>query len=473
MDDKQLAAALVAIVGARFVLAEESELRAYDCDGFTVERRLPRMVVLPGCTDEVAQVVRVLAGAKIPYIPRGAGTGLSGGAVPHGGEVVIGLARMNRLLEADLRNHRAVVEAGHVNLKLTQRVQEQGFYFAPDPSSQSACTIGGNVAENSGGPHCLKYGVTTNHVLGVKYVTCDGEILALGGKALDTPGYDLVGLLIGSEGTMGIVTEVTVKLLRKPQGVKTVLALFDSVQQASEAVSGVIAAGIIPAALEMMDRMAIKAVERGNFPVGYPEEQEAVLIIEVDGLQAGLEEQADAILQICRQAGCTEVRVAQTEEERGRWWANRKTAFGAMGKLSPNYYVQDGVIPRSRLTEVLLEIAEVSKRSGLIIANVFHAGDGNLHPLIGYDERVPGEVERVVAAGSEILAACVRVGGSISGEHGIGIEKQRDMVLVYSPDDLAVQTAVQRVLDPEDLSNPGKLFPTPSRCAEVKRHAVG
>jgi glycolate oxidase subunit GlcD len=472
MDDKSLIQALTAIVGPRFVLHDPSELRAYDCDGFTIERRLPRAVVLPNSTAEVAKVVQLLARHQIPYIPRGAGTGLSGGAIPQGGEVIIGLSRMNRLLEVDLRNHRARVEAGHINLKLTQRVQDHGFYFAPDPSSQSACTIGGNVAENSGGPHCLKYGVTTNHVLGLTYVTWDGEILELGGKALDTPGYDLVGLMIGSEGTMGIVTEVTVRLLRKPQGVKTVLALFDSVSQASDAVSGVIARGLIPAALEMMDKMAIVAVERGNFPVGYPAGLEAALIIEVDGLAAGLEQQAELILQVCREAGCTEVRVARTDEERARWWANRKTAFGAAGKLAPNYYVQDGVIPRSRLTAVLEEIAAVGRRHGLIIANVFHAGDGNLHPLICYDEKEPGIVPRVIQAGSEILAACVKAGGSISGEHGIGIEKQADMALVYGPDDLAVQTMLHDVLDPQDLANPGKVFPVPGRCAEVKRLGV-
>ncbi|HWI60745.1 MAG TPA: FAD-linked oxidase C-terminal domain-containing protein, partial [Symbiobacteriaceae bacterium] len=456
MEDKQLAAALRAIVGDRFVLTDPAELRAYDCDGYTIERRAPRGVVLPANTAEVAHVVRTLSEARIPYIPRGAGTGLSGGAIPRGGEVIIGLARMNRLLELDLRNRRARVEAGHVNLRLTQRVRDQGFYFAPDPSSQSACTIGGNVAENSGGPHCLKYGVTTNHVLGLTYVTWDGEVLEL---SADAPGYDLVGLLIGSEGTMGIVTEITVQLLRRPQGVKTVLALFDSVRAASDAVSGIIARGIIPAALEMMDRMAIVAVERGNFPVGYPPGQEAVLLVEVDGLTAGLEAQAEAILAVCRAAGCTEVRVAQTETERSRWWSNRKTAFGAAGKLAPNYYVQDGVIPRSRLADVLGEIAAIGERYGLTIANVFHAGDGNLHPLICYDERIPGMVAKVVEAGSEILAACVRAGGSISGEHGIGIEKQADMVLVYGPDDLAVQQAVHDALDPQDLSNPGKLLP--------------
>lgn len=472
MDQAQLIAALGDIVGSRFVLHDPQQLRAYDCDGFTIQRRLPRAVVLPGSTEEVARCVRLLAAHRIPFIPRGAGTCLSGGTVPRGDEVVIALTRMRRLLEVDLRNRRAVVEAGFVNLHLTEAVQQHGLCFAPDPSSQYACTIGGNVAENSGGAHCLKYGVTTNHVTGVKYVTWDGEILELGGKATDLPGYDLVGLLTGSEGTMGIVTEVTVKLTRLPQGVKTVLALFDSVEQASRAVSGIIAAGIVPAALEMMDRTAIMAVERGNFPVGFPEGQEAVLLMEVDGLETGLEEQAAAMEAICREAGCTDVRIARSEEERARWWANRKTAFGACGRLAPNYYVQDGVIPRSRLAEVLAEVHAIAERYGLIIANVFHAGDGNLHPVICYDEKVPGMVEKVVRAGSEILAACVRAGGSISGEHGIGIEKLADMHLVFGPEDLAVQAAIHRVLDPLDLSNPGKLLPTPGRCAELKSEAI-
>jgi glycolate oxidase subunit GlcD len=459
MDDKQLAKELRAIVGKRFVLTDASELRPYECDGNTIFKKLPRAVVLPGSTEEVARVVRLLAGNGIPFIPRGAGTGLSSGVVPTGGEVMIGLARMTRLLEVDLRNHRAVVEAGYTNLKLTQTVQDKGFYYAPDPSSQPACTIGGNVAENAGGAHCLKYGVTTNHVLGVALVTWDGEILHLGGKALDSPGYDLVGLLVGSEGTMGIVTEVTVRLLRKPQGFKTVMALFDSVSQASDAVSGVIAAGMIPGALEIMDKNAIIAVERGPFRVGYPEGQEAVLLVDVDGLSLGLNSQAEAILRICRQAGCTEVRIARTPEERGRWWANRKCAFGAAGKLAPNYAVQDGVIPRSKLTEVLAQVYAIGRKYDLTIANVFHAGDGNLHPLICYDEKVPGIVEKVLKAGSEILAACVRAGGTISGEHGIGIEKMADMNEVFTPDDLAAQKAVHDVLDPRDLCNPGKIFP--------------
>ena len=459
MDDKTLAKELRAIVGDRYVLTDPSELVAYECDGNTFFKKIPRAVVLPGSTDEVARIVRLLAAHNIAFIPRGAGTGLSSGVVPRNGEVMIGLSRMNRLIEMDLRNHRAVVEAGHTNLKITQMVQGKGFYYAPDPSSQPVCTLGGNVAENAGGAHCLKYGVTTNHVLGLTLVTWDGDIVHLGGKALDTPGYDLVGLMVGSEGTMGIVTEVTVRLLRKPQGFKTVMALFDSVSQASDAVSGVIAAGILPGALEIMDRMAIIAVERGPLRVGYPEGQEAVLLIDVDGLSAGLDAQAESIVKICREAGCAEVRTASSPEERLRWWANRKGAFGAAGNLAPNYVVQDGVIPRSKLTEVLSEVAAVGRKYDLTIANVFHAGDGNLHPLICYDESIPGMSEKALKAGSEILAACVRAGGSISGEHGIGIEKMADMEVLFTPDELAAQKALHDVLDPQDLCNPGKIFP--------------
>ena len=459
MDDRQLTRELKAIAGDRFVLTDEAELRAYECDGNTIFKKTPRVVVLPGNTEEVARVVRLLAGNRIPFIPRGAGTGLSSGIVPTDGEVMIGLSRLNRLLELDLRNQRAVVEAGFPNLKLTQMVQDQGYYFAPDPSSQPVCTIGGNVAENAGGAHCLKYGVTTNHVLGLTHVTPEGEIVRLGGKALDTPGYDLVGLMVGSEGTMGIVTEVTVRLLRRPQGFKTVMALFDSVSQASDAVSAVIAAGMLPGALEIMDKNAIIAVEKGPLRVGYPEGQEAVLLIDVDGLSAGLDAQVEAIVRICREAGCTEVRPAKSPEERLKWWTNRKGAFGAAGNLAPSYVVQDGVIPRSRLTQVLGEVATIGSKHGLTIANVFHAGDGNLHPLICYDDRIAGNTQKALQAGSDILAACVRAGGTISGEHGIGIEKMADMKVVFGADDLAVQRAVHDALDPEDLCNPRKIFP--------------
>ncbi len=459
MDDATLIGRLRAITGDRFVLTDEAELSAYECDGNTIFKRTPRAVVLPANTGEVAQVVRLLAGNDIPFIPRGAGTGLSSGIVPLNGEIMIGLSRLNRVLELDLRNHRAVVEAGCQNLKITQAAQEHGFYFAPDPSSQPVSTIGGNVAENAGGAHCLKYGVTSNHVLGLTVVAPDGGIVHLGGKSFDTPGYDLVGLMVGSEGTMGIVTEVTVRLLRRPQGFKTVMALFDSIGQASDAVSGVIAAGILPGALEIMDRNAIIAVERGPLRVGYPEGQEAVLLIDVDGLSAGLDAQVEAILKICRQNGCTEVRPASTPEERLKWWNNRKGAFGAAGNLAPNYVVQDGVIPRSKLTEVLSVVAEVGRKYGLTIANVFHAGDGNLHPLICYDGKQPGAAEKALQAGSAILAACVRAGGAISGEHGIGIEKRADMNVAFTCDDIAAQKAVHDALDPHGLCNPGKIFP--------------
>ncbi|WP_264842661.1 FAD-binding oxidoreductase [Caldinitratiruptor microaerophilus] len=459
---------LQAIVGPRWVLHRPEDLLAYECDGYTLERRPPLAVVQPDSTEEVSRVLRALHRRRIPFIPRGAGTGLSGGAIPQGGEVVISLTRMNRLLEVDVENQRAVVQPGHVNLHLTQKVQGHGYYYAPDPSSQYACTLGGNVAENAGGPHCLKYGVTMNHVLGLTLVLPDGEVVRLGGKAWDYPGYDLVGLVVGSEGTMGVVTEIVVRLLRRPQAVKTCLALFDTVEDASRTVSGITARGIIPAALELMDRLAIDAVEKGNFPVGYPPDIQAVLIAEVDGLAAGLDDQMERIVAVCRENNVREVRVARTDAERALWWNNRKTAFGAMGKLAPDYYVQDGVIPRSKLTEVLRRIDEISREYGLPVANVFHAGDGNLHPLVLYDRRQPGVVEKVVKAGSAILKACVDAGGTISGEHGIGIEKREDMRLVFTQADLDAQSCVREVFDPDGLANPGKLLPSPARCVDIR-----
>lgn len=467
MDD--LLRKLQAVVGERFVLWRPDDLRPYECDAYTLERRLPRAVVLPANTHQVAAVVQILHQERVPFIPRGAGTGLSGGAIATGGEVIIGLSRMTRLLEVDYPNRRARVEAGFVNLHLTQAVEGEGYYFAPDPSSQQACTIGGNVAENSGGPHCLKYGVTTNHVLGLTLVMPDGQVLELGGK-VEAPGFDLVGLVVGSEGTLGIVTEITVKLLRKPQAVRTVLALFDRVEDASRAVAAITASGIIPAALEMMDRLAIRAVERGNFPVGYPDDVEAVLLIEVDGLEAGLEGQVQRCLAVCREHGVREVRTPRDAAERELWWANRKTAFGAMGQLAPDYYVQDGTIPRSKLEQVLMQIAAISREFDLPIANVFHAGDGNLHPLISADYRVPGTVERVVAAGSAILKACVEAGGSITGEHGVGIEKRDEMRVQFSEADLAAQMLVRDIFNPLNLCNPDKIFPQPARCGmDLKR----
>ncbi|MFC4546692.1 FAD-linked oxidase C-terminal domain-containing protein [Paenactinomyces guangxiensis] len=467
--DSELIRQLVRCVGENSVLHRYEELVSYECDAYTLQKAIPRAVVFPKNTEEVARVVRLLNERKIPFIPRGSGTGLSGGATPTGGEVVISLVRMNQLLQVDLPNRRAVVQPGYINLHLTQAVADQGYYYAPDPSSQQACTIGGNVGENAGGAHCLKYGVTTNHVIGVKLVLPNGEIVELGGLT-DTPGYDLVGLIIGSEGTLGIVTEITVRLMKQPESVRTVLALFDEAADASEAVSDIIAAGILPAALEMMDTLAIKAVEKGTFPVGYPEDIGAVLLVEVDGVEAGLDDQIKQIVDVCRKHRVREVRLADSEEERKRWWANRKTAFGAVGTLSPDYLVQDGVIPRSRLPEVLARVAEISRQQRVRIANVFHAGDGNLHPLIMFDSRVPGEEERAVLAGSAILKVCADAGGSITGEHGVGLEKRDEMYYLFTDEEIAVQMAVRDIFNPGGLCNPGKMFPSPARCAEVKRH---
>ena len=375
---------------------------------------------------------------------------------------------MNKLIKVDFMNRRAVVQPGFVNLKLTHAASVEGCYYAPDPSSQSACTIGGNVGDKRGGAHCLKYGVTTNHVLGLEVVLANGEIVRLGGMP-DTPGYDLTGFFTGSEGTVGIVTEITVRILKKPQAVKTVLALFDDVVEASQAVSDIIAAGIIPAALEMMDQIAIEGVESGNYPVGYPRDLGAVLIIEVDGIESGLQAQIDRVLEVCRQYHVREVRQSADEQERLRWWANRKTAFGAMGTISPDYMVQDGVIPRSTLPQVLQRVGEISRKYGLRIANVFHAGDGNLHPLILFDTRIPGEKEKAVKAGSEVLKVCSDVGGSITGEHGVGIEKMEDMRFIYTEEEIQAQVQVRDVFNPHNLCNPDKIFPKPARCAEVKR----
>ncbi|GAX90101.1 FAD-binding oxidoreductase [Effusibacillus lacus] len=472
MSQDRLILELQKIVGQQSVLYKPDDLLAYECDGLTIYKHRPRAVVFPADTEQVAAVVKLLNREKVPFIPRGAGTGLSGGAIPIGGEVLISLVKMKRLISVDFENRTAVVEPGYVNLRLTKAIAHEGYYYAPDPSSGMSCTIGGNVGENAGGPHCLKYGVTSNHVLGVEMVLPDGEIVTLGGMVPDMPGYDLTGLVVGSEGTMGIVTKIIVRILKKPQGVKTVLALYDSVDDASETVSAIIAEGFIPGALEMMDKTAIEGVEAGTYPVGYPKDLEAVLIIELDGLTAGMEEMSEQIVEICKKHNVREVRVAQNEQERTLWWSNRKTAFGAMGNLSPDYLVQDGVIPRSRLPEVLRRIAEISRESGLRIANVFHAGDGNLHPLILFDSSKPGETELAVKVGSEVLQACADAGGSITGEHGIGIEKQQDMTKIFTREELDAQIAIMRVFNPENLCNPDKVFPKPARCVEVKKAAA-
>jgi glycolate oxidase len=457
------------VTGPRSILFKKEDLLAYDCDGFTILRYLPKAVVFPKDTQEVSKLVRYCSENNLPFLARGAGTGLSGGAIPLNGEVIISLVRMKRLLEVDLENRRAVVEPGFVNLKLTNSISSKGYYYAPDPSSQYTCTIGGNVAENAGGAHCLKYGVTTNHILGLELVLPNGDIVEIGSNGIqDSPGYDLLGILTGSEGTLGIVTKITVRILKNPEGKKTVLAYFDKVEDGSQTVSDIISAGIVPAALEMMDKTAIEGVEAAAFPVGHPLDIEALLLIEVDGIVAGIDDQINMILDVCRKHNVREVKVAKDEAERGRWWANRKTGFGAMGKISPDYLVQDGVIPRSKLPFVLSRIKQISAESGLRIANIFHAGDGNLHPLVLFDSRIPGETEKAIKAGSECLKVCAEVGGSITGEHGVGIEKKEEMRFIFSDVEIKAQTDIREVFNPKNLLNAGKLFPTPGRCVEVK-----
>lgn len=461
---------LAKIVGEKAILYKKPDLLAYDCDGFTIHKHLPKAVVFPDNTSEVAEIVKYCDLHNLPFLARGAGTGLSGGAIPLNGEVIISLVKMKRLLSVDLENRRAVVEPGFVNLKLTNSISNKGYYYAPDPSSQYACTIGGNVAENAGGAHCLKYGVTTNHILGLEVVMPNGEVIEISTNGVpDAPGYDLLGLLTGSEGTLGIVTKITVRILKNPEAKQTVLAYFDKVADGSQAVSDIISAGIVPAALEMMDKTAIEGVEAAAFPVGHPRDIEALLLIEVDGISAGIDEQINEILEVCKKSNVREVKVAQSEEERGRWWANRKTGFGAMGAISPDYLVQDGVIPRSKLPEVLARINKISEESGLRISNIFHAGDGNLHPLVLFDARVPGEIEKALEAGSKCLQVCADVGGTITGEHGVGIEKREEMRFVFTDQEIISQTNIREVFNPKNLLNAGKLFPTPGRCAEVKK----
>lgn len=470
MPKDSLASAMMDIVGTNAVLYKKADLTVYECDGYTLESGMPRAVVFPKTTEHVASLVRLLRDENIPYIARGAGTGLSGGATPLGGEVIISLVKMNQLLEADFENRQAVVQPGFINLKLSDAIAEDGYYYAPDPSSQSNCTIGGNVAENAGGAHCLKYGVTTNHILGLEVVQTDGEVIEIGQSGVpDRPGYDLLGLLTGSEGTMGIVTKITVRVSKSPQGKKTALAYFDRIDDASRAVSDIISTGIVPAALEMMDDTAIEAVEASAYPVGHPKDLAAFLLIEVDGLSIEIDEQMQEIVEVCENQNVREVKVAQDEAERGKWWANRKMGFGSMGMISPDYLVQDGVIPRSRLSEVLQRINEISEESGLRIANIFHAGDGNLHPLILFDARKPGETALASKVGSACLKACTDVGGAITGEHGVGIEKKEEMRLMFTDEELQAQLDIRSVWNPDDLLNPGKLLPTPGRCVEVKQ----
>lgn len=427
--------------------------------------------MIPGSAQDVAKLARFCHEHGVPIVPRGAGTGLSGGAIPVEGGVVLSFARMTRILELDAANLRAVVEPGLVNLQLSTAASPLGLHFVPDPSSQKACTIGGNVAENSGGPHTLAYGVTTNHVTGLEVVLSDGTIAQLGGKRVESRGYDLVGAFVGSEGTLGVITKATVRLTPLPEAVLTAMAAFPSVDAASECVSAIIGAGVMPAAIEMMDNLAIQAVEAA-VRAGYPLDAGAVLLVDVEGVRDGLEDQLERIVGIMRAEGATSVRIAGTKKEHDLLWAGRKGAFGAMGRLAPEYYVQDGVIPRTKLPEVLRLVADVSARYGLRIANVFHAGDGNLHPLILFDNAVPGELARVKDAGTEILKKCLEVGGTLTGEHGIGMEKACEMPLQYDAASLAAMQRLRRAFDPAGLMNPGKVFPTPGRCREFAPGAV-
>ncbi|HYA29984.1 MAG TPA: FAD-linked oxidase C-terminal domain-containing protein [Acidobacteriota bacterium] len=466
MDIHDLVVALRRIVGELYVLVAKEDVVVYEQDG-SIFQVMPEIVVLPGNADEVVEVVKAARSASVPIIPRGSGTGLAGGAVPAEGGIILSLARLNRILTIDVANRMAIVEPGVINLDVTKAVSKDGLFYAPDPSSQAACSIGGNVANNSGGPHTLAYGVTTNHVLGVEVVLDDGRIIWLGGEVPDAPGYDLCGVFVGSEGTMGIVTKVIVRLMQSRESVRTLLAIFDDMDFATATVVDITAAGIIPAALEIMDHTTIEAVERGA-PVGFPRDAAAVLLVEVEGLHEHTELSMQLARAICERNGASEVRVAKDETERQLLWKGRKGAFGAMGALAPNYYVQDGVVPRSQLPEMMRRVAAISKRFNLTIANVFHAGDGNLHPNILFDMRNAGELDRVIEAGAATLRACIELGGSITGEHGVGLEKKAYIGLLFNEADLDAMTRVRQVFDPDGRFNPAKLFPTPVSCSEVR-----
>jgi glycolate oxidase len=456
---------IVAALGADAVLSRDSELLPFESDGLARLRQRPGLVVFPESAEQVQAVVRVCHRRGVPFVARGHGTGLSGGALPVQDGVLIVLTKLNRILSVDLENQRITVEPGVINLDITRRVAPSGYYYAPDPSSQLICSIGGNVAENSGGAHCLKYGFTVHHVLGVEAVLPDGEIVHVGGAALDEPGLDLLGVLVGSEGTLAVVTKVTLRLLRAPESVRTLLAAFASTDQAGDAVSAIIAAGIIPAAVEMMDRLTLEAAEAAVHP-NFPK-AEAVLIVELDGPVSEVAELFTLVERVCREHRCTDLIIAVNDEDRARIWKGRKAAFAAMGRVSPNYYVQDGVIPRTRLPDVLRRIRELEVRSGLRIGNVFHAGDGNLHPLVCYDEGVPGQGELAEQVASEILTFCIDAGGSITGEHGIGADKAQQMPKMFTEADLDTMQLVRCAFDPHGLCNPGKVFPTPRLCGEV------
>ncbi|MFC4001797.1 FAD-linked oxidase C-terminal domain-containing protein [Prauserella oleivorans] len=464
MLDVAVREALAAAVGAQNVISDPVKLRSYECDGLTGIRQIPGLVVLPHDTDEVAAAVRVCHEHRVPFVARGAGTGLSGGAMPVADGVVISLQRLRRVLEVDPLDRRAVLQPGVTNIDITKAAAPYGLYYAPDPSSQQVCTIGGNVAENSGGAHCLKYGFTTNHVLSVTVVLADGEVVTLGGDTGEQLGPDLRGVFIGSEGTLGIACEVTVRLLRVPETVRTLLADFPSVTAAGEVVSDIVAAGIVPAAVEMMDNLAIQAAEKA-VGAGYTLTTPAALVVELDGPAAECAAQFEQVKEICDRHGCTRLHIAGDTAERARIWMGRKAAFAAVGRISPDYIVQDGVVPRTRLAEVLGRIEEMGQEAGLRVANVFHAGDGNLHPLVLFDDDA-GELERAEQLSKDIAELCVELGGSLSGEHGIGTDKACSMPRMFGIDDLSTMDRVRSAFDPDRLCNPGKLLPTPRLCGE-------
>ncbi len=456
---KHLGDRLRGVVGDTWVIDDADRLLAYESDGLTAYRRTPRAVVLPRDTDEISCVLGILSQEGVPAVPRGAGTGLSGGALADGDAVVVGTARMTDLLELDPANRLARVQPGMINANLTTAAEPFGLYYAPDPSSQSACTLGGNVAENSGGPHCLKYGVTSRYVTGLTVVAYDGKIMELGGFGRESGGYDLLGVFVGSEGCFGIATEIEVRLLPKPDGVSTLLAIFDRLKDAGSAVTEIMAEGLLPAALEIIDGPTIRAVEASVFAAGYPTDAEAALVVEFDGVETGLAADAERAVALCREAGAREVRTADSDEERLALWRGRKKAFGAMGQIASDLMVQDGTVPRSKLTEVLGRISEIGVRHNVTIANVFHAGDGNLHPNLLFDRSDPEELSRVDRASTEIMAVCVEAGGTITGEHGIGMDKRRYMSLVHSPVELDAMQRIKDVFDPLGGMNPGKVLP--------------
>jgi glycolate oxidase len=465
MDREQLIETMQEILGPEGVIHKREELRTYECDGLMNYRVIPDLVVLPESAEQVQQIVKTCYDEGIPFVARGSGTGLSGGALPVESGVLIVLTRLRRILEVDIPNGRVVVEPGVINVWVSQEVADEGYYYAPDPASQIVSSIGGNLAENSGGVHCLKYGFTTNHVMGAEVVLPDGSVVHIGGgKSPDAPGYELLGAFVGSEGTLGIATKITLRILRQPEDVRTLLAAFKDTEEAGGAVSGIIGGGIVPAAIEMMDALTIEAVERQVAP-GFPEAG-AILIVELDGPEAEVESQFDQVIKVCEDNNASEIRIAEDDEERALFWKGRKAAFGAMGSISNDYYVQDGVVPRTELGAVLKKIADLSEEYGLRVANVFHAGDGNLHPLVLYDNDTPGEADKAEELAGEIVFACLEHGGSLTGEHGIGRDKMKYMPQMFTSDDMDVMQLLRCAFDPHRICNPGKIFPTPRLCGE-------